>query len=121
MRKSDFSYLVGSVFIAATAALYAYARWAHVNVPRYYPVEHTWKMVKEPGAISQAWYGVQGFAFAGGAVAAFAVFLVLKCIAHKTDKLSDAMVRSVGIVVTAITVVSMGYIAWDEFTKWGVL
>ncbi len=120
MKRSDITYVASAVFTACTGLLYVYARWASITVPRYYPLEHTWKMVKEKGVPSQAWYSVQCFAFIGGLIAAVVVYFVLKSFADKIGDLSNGITKCIGIVVTLIMVFSLSYIVWHEFTHWGI-
>ena len=63
MKKSDLSYVICSVFIAMTAFFYSSSMWLGLKLPRYYPLEHTWKWGKEKGVPSQGWYAKQTFAF----------------------------------------------------------
>ena len=70
MKKSDITYVVASVFAAMTGIFYCCTMWFGIKLPRYYPLEHTWKWIKEKGLPSQGWYAKQVFAFAAaGAVA----------------------------------------------------
>ncbi|MCD6391902.1 MAG: hypothetical protein J7M40_00175, partial [Planctomycetes bacterium] len=86
-------------------------------LPRYYPVEHTWKLGKQ-GGISQAWYGIQGFAFlAAGAVAAITYFILKTKV--KGD-LKPAAIKIMGIVTCIFIVVGMTYMLCHEFDEWKI-
>ena len=120
MKKSDITYIVGSVFASATAFFYCCTRWFSIKLPRYYPLEHTWKWVKEPSVPSQAWYAMQTFAFLTAAIAALAVYLALKCPACKNAKLKPVQAKLLGIITTVTVTACMGYIVYYEFSKWGL-
>ena len=72
MKKADIVWVVGSVYAGATAFFYCWPRWfswlAGI-LPRYYPVQHTWKIGKRAGEIAQGWYGMQVFAFLAAGMA----------------------------------------------------
>jgi sterol desaturase/sphingolipid hydroxylase (fatty acid hydroxylase superfamily) len=118
MKKSDVSYVTWAVFVAVSSFLYSYAIWAKLNLPRYYPLEHAWKMAKVKGEISMGWYGLQGFAFLGGGVAAVIAYLLCRFCAKKLDELPAGPVKVIGIAVAVVTVSSMGYIAYHEAAKY---
>lgn len=120
MKKSDLSYVICSVFVAMTAFFYAGAMWFGLKLPRYYPLEHTWKWVKEKGVPSQGWYAKQIFAFfAAGAVTLIVYFILKRRIGTET-KLKTTPTKIIGMAVTPITIICMGYMLYHEFNKWGV-
>jgi Ni,Fe-hydrogenase I cytochrome b subunit len=120
MKKSDITYIVGSVFAAMTAFFYCCIRWFGIKLPRYYPLEHTWKWVKEKDVPSQGWYGMQAFAFLAAGIVTLVVYFVLKRAAPTKTDLKPALARILGVVVTLIIIICMGYILYYEFDKWGV-
>ncbi|MHC4738207.1 MAG: hypothetical protein ACYS9Y_04795 [Planctomycetota bacterium] len=120
MRKSDVTYIVGSVFAVMTALFYCCTRWFSINLPRYYPLEHTWKWVNEKGVPSQAWYSIQTFAYLAGGVAALVVWLALRRKAGEGFNLKPGQVRLLGVIASVIVTVCMGYIVYYEFDKWGI-
>lgn len=120
MKKSDFSYIICSVFIAMTAFFYACSMWFGLKLPRYYPVEHTWKWVKEKGVTSQGWYAKQTFAFlSAGAVTLIVYFILSRSVGTETN-LKPALTKIIGMAVNLIVIICMGYILYHEFNKWGV-
>ena len=120
MRKSDIIYIVGSVFAAMTAFFYCCAMRFPIKLPRYYPLEHTWKLVREEGVPSQGWYSMQLFAYLAAGIVALITYLVLKHGASKKVNLKPALIKSLGVVVTAIIIVCMAYMLYYEFDKWGI-
>lgn len=120
MKKSDITYIVGSVFAAATALFYCGTMWFHIKLPRYYPTEHTWKWVNEKGIPSQGWYGMQAFAFLAGAVVAIVVYMLLKRNTCKQMTLKPYAAKFLGLMTIALVTFCLGYIFCHEFTRWGV-
>ncbi len=121
MKKSDITYIVSSVFAAMTAFFYCCTRWFSIKLPRYYPLEHTWKLVKEPSVPSQRWYAMQVFAFLAAGIVALGVYFVIKSTLFNNTQLKPAFAKWLGIIATVIIMVCMGYIVYYEFGKWGVL
>jgi len=120
MKKSDITYIVGSVFAAMTAFFYCCTMWFSIKLPRYYPLEHTWKWVNEKGVPSQGWYGMQVFAFLAAGIVTLVVYFILKRSIPAETKLKPALTRMLGMVVTLIIIICMGYMLYYEFDKWGV-
>jgi len=120
MRKSDITYLLGSVFMSLTGVFYCCTIWFSIKLPRYYPLQRTWKWVKEQGVPSQAWYGMQGFAFLAAAVGTLLVYLILKSVAKERTEIGPRAMRFVGVIAVLVLLVSMGYTLHYEFARWGV-
>lgn len=120
MKKSDITYIICSVFSATTAFFYCCAMWFHIKLPRYYPLEHTWKWVKEKGVPSQGWYAKQAFAFLAAGVVTLVVYFILKRIVSAETNLKPALTRMLGVAATLIIIICMGYILYYEFDKWDV-
>jgi len=120
MKKSDITYIICSVFSAMTAFFYFFAMWLHIRLLRYYPLEHTWKWVKEEGVPSQGWYAKQVFAFLAAGVVTLVVYFILKRYILAETYLKPALTRILGLVVTLIVIICMGYMLYYEFDKWGV-
>ncbi len=121
MKKGDIVWVVGSVYAGAVAFFYCWPRWfsslARI-LPRYYPVQHTWKLGKRAGEISQAWYSMQVFAFlAAGVVAAITYYIVKTKV--KGD-LKPATIKLMGIAACASIVAGMAYMLWYEFVHWKI-
>jgi hypothetical protein len=120
MKKSDITYIICSVFSAMTAFFYFLAMWLHIRLPRYYPLERTWKWVKEQGVPSQGWYAKQVFAFLAAGIVTVVVYFVLKRSIPAETNLKPTQARILGVVVTLILIICMGYMLYHEFDKWGV-
>jgi ABC-type Fe3+-siderophore transport system permease subunit len=120
MKKSDVTYVLCTVFAAATSVFYCCTRWFQIQLPRYYPLEHAWKWAKDPGAPSQAWYAMQAFAFICGGIATLAVYIVLKRTAQKKTELGLSEVRWLGVAATVLIMVCMAYLLICEFSEWRV-
>jgi len=120
MRKSDINYIVCSVFASMTAFFYCSATWFNIKLPHYYPLEHTWKWIKEEGVPSQGWYSKQAFAFLASGIFTLVVYLILKRNVNIETSLKPSVIRILGIFVTLILISCMGYILYYEFDKWGV-
>ena len=103
-----------------TAFFYACSMWFGIKLPRYYPLEHTWKWIKEKGVPSQGWYAKQIFAFlAAGAVTLVVYFILKRHIGTETN-IKSTLIKKIGMAATLIIVICMGYILYHEFHKWGV-
>ncbi len=120
VKKSDITYIVGSVFSAMTTFFYCCTMWFGIKLPRYYPVEHTWKWVNEKGVPSQGWYAKQAFAFLAAGIVALLVYFALKRTGPGETNLKPALTRMLGVAVTLIVIICMGYMLYYEFDKWGV-
>jgi hypothetical protein len=121
MKKSDITYVVGSVFAAMTCFFYCCIRWFSIKLPRYYPTEHTWKWIKEKGVPSQGWYAMQVFAYLTAGIVAIIVYFILKRNLNNETNLKPATTKILGVVSSLIMVFCMGYIMYYEFHKWGIL
>lgn len=120
MKKADLTYLVGSVFIALTALFYCSTVWFKIAVPRYYPLEHTWKCVNQKGVISQGWYGMQGFAFLAAGIVTLLVYLTLRRSCAQDTALSPAATRWIAVITLVIVLPCMGYLLYYEFARWKI-
>lgn len=121
MKKSDITFITSAVFVALTSFFYSLVMCCKIPVPRYYPLEHAWKMTNIKGVPSQGWYGLQAFSFFAAGVLAFATYLTLKTIGSKKPlDLSPAAHKTISILTILIILCSMGYILCHEFEKWGV-
>jgi ABC-type Fe3+-siderophore transport system permease subunit len=120
MKKSDIRYVTCSVFVSMAAFFYAAAMWLGLKLPRYYPLEHTWKWFKEKGVPSQGWYAKQAFAFLAAGVVTLVVYLILKRSVGDETNLKPALIKTVGAATTCVVTICMGYILYHEFSKWGV-
>jgi|GEM_PF-969343 len=106
---------------AMTAFFYCCTMWFNIKLPRYYPLEHTWKWTKEKGVPSQGWYGMQAFAFLAAGIVTLCVYFILKRPAPAQISLKPATVKALGIIVTLILVICMGYMLHYEFARCGIL
>ena len=120
MKKADITYIVCSVFAACTAAFYCVTIWFSFKMPRYYPLERTWKWVKEQGVPSQGWYGKQLYTFLAAGLVTAVVYFLLKRKAGEEGSLGAPMTRLIGVGVTVIIIISMGLILYHEYDKFGV-
>ena len=84
MRKSDITYVVSAVFAGVFSLSYCCVMWFNIKLPRYYPLEHTWKLVKDVGVPSQGWYGMHGFALLMGGIAALVAYLAAEFVVPKS-------------------------------------
>ena len=124
MKKSDTTYIIGSIFSAMTAFFYCCTMWFSIRLPRYYPLQHSWKWVNEEGVPSQGWYGMQAFAFLAAGVVSFVVYFILPRLfatGGATEKtLKPAQTKILGVVATLIIVICMAYMLYHEFDKWDI-
>jgi ABC-type Fe3+-siderophore transport system permease subunit len=118
MKKSDVTYILCSAFMAFTSFFYCCAIWFSIKLPRYYPLEHTWKWVKEKGIPSQGWYGMQVFAFLAAGIVTSIVYLVLKRTVSAQTSLKPAYIRIFGAAVALIVIMGLGYTMYHEFEEW---
>ena len=121
MKKSDITYITCSVFATMTAFFYCCTMWFGIKLPRYYPLEHTWKWVKEKGVPSQGWYGMQAFAFLAAGIVTLITYLILIRNTSVETQFKPALIKKLGIVVTLILIACMTYMLYHEFDKWGIL
>jgi len=121
MKKSDLAYLLSCIFGSIYSLTYCAKTWFHINLPRYYPLEHTWKMVSEKGVPSQGWYGTLAFAFVVSAAVTLVAYIMLRSKESTEASLSPAVVKTIGIVSVLAIIGGMIFMALHEFTKWGIL
>ena len=119
MKRSDVIYILSAAYVALTSLFYCCTMWFAIKLPRYYPLEHTWKWVKEKDIPSQGWYGMQVFAFLAAGIVTLIIYLVLKCADSTEKSLKPAHIRILGAAATFTTIICMGYILYHEFAKWG--
>lgn len=120
MKKSDVTYILGTAFVPLTSFFYCCTIWFGIKLPRYYPLEHTWKWINEKGVPSQAWYGMQVFAFLTAGIITSILYLILKHTTSADSNLKPAHTKILGIVAILITIICLGYMMQHEFAKWGV-
>jgi hypothetical protein len=120
MKKSDITYVTGSVFAVVASVFYFCVMHFHITVPRYFPTEHTWKMHKVEGLASQGWHGMQAYAFVVAGIISFIVYMILKTKADDTP-LKPATAKRIGISVSVIVTVSQLLILHHQFKHWGIL
>jgi hypothetical protein len=120
MKKSDLSYIICSVFISMTAFFYGSAIRFGIKLPRYYPLEHTWKWIKEKGVPSQGWYAKQAFAFLAAGAVTLVVYFILKRSLGAETNLKPTLTKIIGMAVTLIVIICMGYMLYHEFNDCGV-
>jgi uncharacterized membrane protein YhaH (DUF805 family) len=121
MKNSDLAYVVSCVFGGVYSLAYCSVTWFHIKLPRYYPLEHTWKMVNEKGVPSQGWYSTTAFAFVVSAIVALVAHFALRPKRSRDIGLNAAAVRWIGIVSILAIIGGMVFMAFHEFVKWGVL
>lgn len=120
MKKSDITYVTGSVFAALVSALYCIIMKFNITVPRYFPTEHKWMMHKVDGLPSQGWYGMQAYAFIAAGIVTFVIYMILKSKATDTP-LRPAAAKRIGISVSVIVVVCLTFIMHHHFKHCGIL
>ena len=120
MKRNDLRYILVSVFIGCTSVFYCCTRWFHITLPRYYPLEHAWKWVSEPGKPSQAWFGIQAFAFLAAGLVTVVVYGLCKWRAREGVHLGPTATRVLALATTGLVVMAMSYIVCHEYGKWGV-
>ena len=120
MKKSDMVYLLSAAFVTFTGFFYCCTMWFAIKLPRYYPVEHVWKFVKEKGVPSQAWYGKQAFAYLCAGLVTLIIYLAIKAVGGKVS-LKPGLTKGVALVCLGATLVFMFCIMQHEFVKWHVI
>jgi len=120
VKKPDVTYVLGAAFMASTSFFYCCTMWFAVKLPRYYPLERTWKWVNEKGVPSQGWYGMQAFAFLAAGIVTFIIYFVLKRAVSAEASLKPAYTRILGAAAILTVIICMGYMLYYEFEKWGV-
>ena len=120
MKKSDVTYVLGAAFMALTSLFYCCTMWFAIKLPRYYPLERTWKWINEKGVPSQGWYGMQAFAFLAAGIVTLVIYLVLKRAVSTETNLKPAHTRILGVMATLTAIICLGYMLYHEFEKWGV-
>jgi len=76
--------------------------------------------IKEEGVPSQGWYAKQAFAFLATGFVALVVYFILKRYIRAETNLKPALTRMLGVLVTLIVIICMGYMMYYEFNKWRV-
>ena len=118
MSRSNAAYVLGAVFVAVFTLSYTSTLWFEIPVPRYYPLEHTWKMVQQSGVPSQAWYGRVGFALVLSGLVALVLSAVLKGL--KREVLTSGWIRILGLCSVLVVVGGIAYLVAYELSTWGV-
>lgn len=121
MKQKNITYVVSAAFMAFTAFFYAFTFWVHIQLPRYYPLERTWKWVHDKGVPSQAWYGMQAFAYLSAGVCTLILYFFLKRRFPNDLNLKPGACKALGVIATLIVVICLGMILYHEFHKWGVV
>lgn len=119
MKKTDITYVTGSVFASVASIFYFCIMHFHITVPRYFPTEHTWKMHKVEGLASQGWYGMQTYAYVVAGIVAFIVYMVLKAKTNDTP-LKPVLAKRIGISVSVIVTTCLVLILHHQFRHWGI-
>ncbi len=120
MKKADVTYILSAAYVAFMGLFYCCTMWFAIKLPRYYPLERTWKWVNEKGVPSQGWYGMQAFAFLAAGIVTFIIYLVLKRVVSAEASLKPAYTRILGVAAILTTIICLGYMLYHEFEKWGV-
>jgi len=121
MKKSDLGYILCVTYSTLTAFFYCCTIWFKIRLLRYYPLEHTWKWIKEPLVPSQGWYGMQAFAFLAAGVVTFIIYLVLKpSLRQQNMSLKPAWAKGLGVLSLIIILFCLGAMLQHEFADWGV-
>ena len=120
MKKTDITYILGIVFASATSLFYCIPKWFHIQLPRYYQLEHAWKWAKEPGVPSQAWYASQAFAFVCAGLVTLAVCFALKYTALKEKELKPRSAGWLAVGATLVIIACMVYVLHHEYSEWGI-
>jgi hypothetical protein len=121
MRKSDLAYVIGCAFLSIFSLAYCATLWFHLKLPRYYPLEHTWKMVKEPGVPSQGGYGMVAFAFLTSLVITSLLYVAIRSLRSAERGLTPFFAKVIGGISILVLLGCMVYLALHEFMKWGIL
>ncbi len=120
MKKSDIAYVINLIFIDIFSLSYCSTIWFHLELPIYYPLEHTWKMVRQEGAPSQQWYGMVAFAFLFSIIICSLLSIAVRFLRFQKVYLSSYGTKLIGIISAFVIVGCMGYLAFHEFSKWGI-
>jgi len=121
MKKSDVAYTISCAFVTCYALSYCATMWFHLKLPRYYPLEHTWKVIKEEGVPSQGWYGMTAFAFVSAVVVTSFLRVGIRFLNSRKPELSPLVLKLIAAASILVLVGCMVYVALHEFLKWGVL
>jgi len=121
MKKSDLTYILGCTCAGAVGLFYCSVRWFSINLPRYYPTLHVWKMARMPGVPSQGWYAMQVFAYLCAAAVTIAVWMIVRYAAPKDAQLRPGTAKALGLTTSAAVLFSLGYIVYYKFSHWGIL
>lgn len=78
-------------------------------------------MIKHEGIPSQRWYGMTAFAFLSSTIVSSYTYVILKFLKPKEKYLTPYATKLVGIISTSLIVSCLGYLAFHEFLKWGIL
>jgi peptidoglycan/LPS O-acetylase OafA/YrhL len=119
MNRTDYLLLITVIVAIAFAAAYHFKPPA----PRYYPLEHAWKMENVKGVPSMGWYGRTawgvGIGAAAGVVAALALLAVPKRADGQARQLPGWAITLLSLAAVVTLVLLAGEILHHEFDKWG--
>jgi len=119
MNRADYLLLIS----AAVALTFSAAYYFQPPAPRYYPVEHAWKMEHEKGVPSMGWYGRTAWGLAAGTAAGALTALGLLAVPRDANghprRLPAWLGTSLSLLVLVVLVALAAQIMHHEFHKWG--
>ncbi len=124
MRTSDRTFILVSIYIISTAMFYSSVRWFGSyftpRLPRYYPLDHCWRLGKLAGHPSQGWYGMQAFAFIMAAIVTFNIYVLLVKPAANRGDLKPGTIKLLSITTVIAMIYTLSHMVWHEFHHWGI-
>ena len=119
MHRTDGALLVACAGIIAFSVAY----YIDPPAPRYYPLEHTWRMANEEGKPSMAWYGRSAWGLGVGLATGLAMGMALRGVGRCQEgagRTLPAWLIAVLTVASLLALVGVGAeVIQHEFAKWG--
>jgi hypothetical protein len=120
MRRTDAALLVACAGLLAFSVAY----YVDPPAPRYYPLEHAWRMANEKGKPSMGWYGRSAWGLGAGLAAGLAMAVALRVIGHRQEGSRRTLPSWLLAVLTVASLLALvgasAEVVHHEFGKWGM-
>lgn len=121
MQRKVSRYYTAVVFLATYVVAYTLALVFPLPLPRYYPIEHTWRWTTLPDVPSMGWYGLVTFALLVSGLVTLMARIIFKHIPKEQKHVAARSHRMLAWMMVVILVGALTYIALHELQRWGIL
>jgi len=117
-EKNEAVYYTCLVFVYYFASAYAATIYLNISLPVYFPIQNIWSMTPVPGAPSQKWYAMLGFAFAVSAVIALAAWFITGRTFRSGRAMSEKACAAASMITWGGLTVLFIYVIQHEIIRW---